>query len=257
MTKKAIRKAGINATVTAVDNENTQPTEAFVASIGESDDPKSDPVFSEEADFPGAPDASASIQRLEASAAKGNAKAQFDFGLRHLHGKGVEKDVQAAGYWFAMAAEQQYLPAFRELGTLSRLGWGTDPDLAEACSLQLIAAESGDKLACRNLADYQSDLVALALVGDRQMASFLVQIYDHGLGVQKSPALTWAWLRWAHDGCGPVAADIPDAQSINDDIDEAFRFFRMVLDKSVMEEGEALLVQWLKDARPDGVWTFD
>ena len=89
------------------------------------------------------------------------------------------------------------------------------------------------------------------------MASFLVQIYDHGLGVQKSPALTWAWLRWAHDGCGPVAADIPDAQSINGDIDEAFRFFRMVLDKSVMEEGEALLVQWLKDARPNGVWKFD
>ena len=201
-------------------------------------------------------DVEAAVRWFAAGAGKGDAAAQFNLGMRYLDGRGVEQNEETAGYWIARAAEQSHPAALGELGTLYRVGRGTEPDLVQACELHLLAARLGDVGALDSLADYRGDLVKLAIGGNRQIAFALCHMYDWGLGVDKNPALTWAWLRWAHDGCEPLPADDACAQEINADVADAFRFFLGVLDKSVVAEGEARLVEWLAAAGMSGSASF-
>ncbi|MFZ4534909.1 tetratricopeptide repeat protein [Propionivibrio sp.] len=193
-------------------------------------------------------DAEAAVRWFEAAAEKGDAAAQFNLGLRYLDGSGVEQNEETAGYWIARAAEQNHPAALGELSTFYRVGRGTELNLVQACELHMLAARLGDAGALGKLAEYRGDLVKLALDGNRQLAFALCHMYDWGLGVDMNPALTWAWLRWAHDGCDPLSDDKACALAINADVVEAFRFFRRVLDKTVMEEGEAHLIEWLTAA---------
>ena len=201
-------------------------------------------------------DAEAAVQWFEAAAEKGDAAAQFNLGLRYLDGSGVEQNEVTAGYWIARAAEQNHPAALGELGTFYRVGRGTEPDLVQACELHMLAARLGDSSALGCLADYRGDLVKLAIGGNRQIAFALCHMYDWGLGVDMNQALTWAWLRWAHDGCEPLSDEDACAQAINDDVTEAFRFFLSVLDKSVIAEGEAHLIEWLATAGMSGSASF-
>jgi hypothetical protein len=61
--------------------------------------------------------------------------------------------------------------------------------------------------------------------------------------------MCWAWLRWAHDGCSPVADDDDSADAINADVNEAYRFFLSLFRKQTIEEGDARLCKLLLDAR--------
>lgn len=202
-------------------------------------------------------DAKASVPWFEAAAEKGNAVAQFNLGLRYLHGSGVEQDDEKAEHWIARSAEQHHPEALGELGTIYRFGRGTESDLVQACELHMLAARLGDAVAHGNLADYHDELATLAIEGNRQVAFALCHMYDWGIGMEKNPALTWAWLRWAHDGCEPMPDDAPCAANINTDVAEAFRFFRRVVkDKNVIDEGEARLSEWLIEAGIYGIGTL-
>lgn len=193
-------------------------------------------------------DAKASVRWFKAAAEKGDAAAQFNLGLCYLDGSGIGQSEETARYWIARAAAQNHPAALGELGTLYRLGRGTEPNLVQACELHMLAARLGDAGVLAKLAEYRGDLVKLALGGNRQLAFALCHMYDWGLGVDKNPALTWAWLRWAHDVCKPLSDHKACAVAINADVAEAFRFFRSVLDKTVIEEGEAHLIEWLASA---------
>ena len=201
-------------------------------------------------------DAEAAVRWFETAAEKGDAAAQFNLGLRYLDGSGVEQNEETAGYWIARAAEQNHPAALGELGTFYRIGRGTEPDLIQACELHMLAARLGDAGALGSLVEYRDDLIKLAIGGNRQIAFALCHMYDLGLGVDKNPALSWAWLRWAHDGCEPLPDDDACAQEINADVVEAFRFFRSVLDSKVIAEGEAYLVEWLAAAGMSGGASF-
>lgn len=197
------------------------------------------------------------ISNLLAAAQKDEVAAQCNLGLRYLFGDGVEQDDETAGFWIARAAKQNHPEALGELGNFYRFGRGVEPDLVTSCELHMLAARLGDVNSHGSLSDYRDELEKLALDGNRQVAFALCHMFDWGIGVEPSPALTWAWLRWAHDGCDPLPDDDPCASDINADVVEAFRFFRCgVLDKNVIDEGEAHLGQWLFEAGHAGIGIF-
>jgi len=192
-------------------------------------------------------DAELAIPWFHEAAQLGNAVAQFNLGLRYLHGSGVDQDDQTAGYWIAQSAKQDYPEALGELGTFYRFGRGTERDLVQACELHIRAAKMGDTCACGNLADYENELVEMALAGNRQIAFALSRMYNGGLGVEQDKAKEWAWLRWAHDGCDPMDEEAAWARKIDDDIADAFKFYLQLLDEEIRIAGETWLANLLLD----------
>jgi len=77
----------------------------------------------------------------------GDAAAQFNLGLLHMTGHGVQQDDSAAALWFRKAAEQGYASAQSNLGVLYRDGRGVTQDDAEAVTWFRKAADQGDAVA--------------------------------------------------------------------------------------------------------------
>lgn len=198
-------------------------------------------------------DAVAAVPWYRASAEQGNAVAQFNLGLRYLHGSGVEPDDRTAGDWIARAAGQGFTDAIGELGTLFRFGRGTEPDLLQAAQLHMAAAQAGDATSHGNLSDYRGDLIDLALAGNREAAFDLSRMYDWGLGGEKSPALCWAWVRWAHERCAPMPEHAARIDDLDEEVTEAFRLFGAALTKEVRGRGDALFGDLLRKAGRAGV----
>jgi len=76
-------------------------------------------------------------------AEKGNAKAQFDLGLKYDTGEGVRQDYAEAAKWYRKAAEQGYAEAQFNLGTMYDEGRGVRQDYAEAAKWYRKAKDQG------------------------------------------------------------------------------------------------------------------
>ena len=57
---------------------------------------------------------------------KGDARAQYQLGMRYLNGDGVDPDPQIAVVWLRMAAVQNYRPAQLQLAECLELGIGVE-----------------------------------------------------------------------------------------------------------------------------------
>jgi TPR repeat protein len=79
-------------------------------------------------------------------------QARFARGSAFERGEGRPKDPAEAAYWYALAANDGWAPAFTNLGTLVARGQGTfQPDVAAAQRLWMTAAALGDGTALFNL----------------------------------------------------------------------------------------------------------
>ena len=76
-------------------------------------------------------------------AEKGDAKAQFDLGLKYENGEGVLQDYAEAAKWYRKAAEQGYAKAQFNLGTMYDEGRGVRQDFAEAAKWYRKAKDQG------------------------------------------------------------------------------------------------------------------
>jgi TPR repeat protein len=90
-------------------------------------------------------------QNLQASAATGNAEAQFHLGLHYASGEGPTQDYTQAVQWYLKAADQHHALAQFNLGIMYSLGQGVPPDQAEAGRWFGQAAQLGDAGAQYNL----------------------------------------------------------------------------------------------------------
>ncbi len=187
------------------------------------------------------------------SAKQGLSIAQYNLGMRYLHGDGTDLDDEQAFYWIAKAADQGHLEAFCQLGTLYRFGRGTAADVLQAAEYHIPCAEAGDSVAHSNLYDEAVELTRLALEGNRQAAFALCRVYSGGLGVDKQQAVSWSWMRWAHDGCDPLPEDA-DPWDINRGVANAMNFYLTYVAKDTRAEGDQLLAERLSAARikPEG-----
>lgn len=126
------------------------------------------------------------IPRLERSAERGDADAQFELGIRLLGGQGLEKDEMMAAVWLQRAAGQNHLDAMNAMGTLYETGTAVEPDAKQAVAWYRKAADYGHPLAQLNLAE----------------------CYELGKGVEKDPQQAVEWLRKA------AYQDLPGAQAL-------------------------------------------
>ena len=75
---------------------------------------------------------SAALQRQMAQ--WGNAKAQYNLGMKYAQGRGVPKDDQQAAAWYQKAAEQGMAYAQTALGTMYEQGIGVTQDDQQAAA---------------------------------------------------------------------------------------------------------------------------
>ena len=102
-------------------------------------------------------------ENLVGKANAGDAESQYRLGLNYIYGNDVPKDAAKAAEWFKLAADQDYLPARRELGILLASGEGVEKDMEKAIAY---LGEAADQL----------DPSALYHLG---------LMYEHGIGVEK------------------------------------------------------------------------
>ena len=75
----------------------------------------------------------------------GNAKAQYELGMRFFNGDGVEKSEKEAVKWWRQAAEKENAAAQYMLGFCYEKGYGVEQNKAEAVKLYRKAARKGDE----------------------------------------------------------------------------------------------------------------
>lgn len=170
------------------------------------------------------------------SAKQGNPVSQWNLAKRYLHGDGIAQDYSEAYEWFSKALLQGNTDAACEMGTMHWLGHGVERNLLAAADFHLIAAEAGDSVACGNLSEYREELQGLALSGSQMASLFLCRMYNRGFGVEKSQALTWAWILWAHKNC------LPDSDAeIAEEVIKAYDFYRQCITPAHRKDGKQSL----------------
>ena len=97
-------------------------------------------------------DAAEALQRYELAAAQEDADAQFQLGVCHERGIGVQKvDANKAASLFGLAADQGHADAQYKLGVCHATGIGVKVDAHEAARLYGLAAKQGHARAQCNL----------------------------------------------------------------------------------------------------------
>ena len=90
-------------------------------------------------------------EKIKASAAKGDATAQYTLGKAYFTGDGMTRDYSLALDLFRKAAEQGNAKAENNIGVIYQKGCGVKPDAAEALKWYTQAAEHGDATGQDNL----------------------------------------------------------------------------------------------------------
>jgi len=182
-------------------------------------------------------DKAQAIHWYRKSAEQGLARAQYNLAKRYLHGDGVDQDYTEAIQWFWKAAVQGDTWARCEIGTMCRLGHGIERNLLVAAGFHLDAAEAGDELAVLgNIVEYRAELEEMALSGSQLASLYLSRIYNRGFGVDRSQAMTWAWISWAKKNC------LRDVYTLTaQEVDEAYDFYHTGITLENREEGQRLL----------------
>ena len=170
------------------------------------------------------------------AAEAGQVVACCNLAMCYVHGYGVKVNNEEAFYWFCEAAKRGYTDAILELGTMYRYGEATERNLVAAADFHLIAAKKGDTAAIGYISEYLSELTEIALACDPIASRCLTDIYNLGLGAEKSKPLTWAWAKWAKEDCPPS----DDADEFKE-IESAYVRYKRRLSAKDRKEGERLL----------------
>jgi localization factor PodJL len=159
---------------------------------------------------------------LRQAASRGDAKAQFEVGLRFAEGRGVPVDPKEAAAWYKRAAEQGLAPAQYRIGSAYEKGFAGVRDTAEAKRWYAAAADRGNIRAMHNL--------GVLFANDRDMTNAvpwfqkaadsgvrysqfnLGIIYALGSGVKQDLAVSYKWFALA------AAQGDQDAAKKRDDV---------------------------------------
>ncbi len=120
---------------------------------------------------------------LDTWAAKGDADAQFELGLRYLTGEGLKKDEKLGKEWMEKAAAQKHLRAQFVMGSLYEDGVGVKKDESKAVEWYRKSAENG--------------------FAPAQFATAMA--YDLGRGIKQDAVKATEWLEKAAEQNHPQA----------------------------------------------------
>jgi hypothetical protein len=147
------------------------------------------------------------LQRIEALANGGNAKAAVILGVKYLDGDGVSRSEQDAARWLERAAKAGEPVAQYRLGTLYQRGAGVVQDETKALHWYEAAANQGNRKAMHNLGvfyaegrgttqDYEkaaSWFLRAANTGYLDSQFDLAVLYERGAGVPQSLSDAYKW----------------------------------------------------------------
>jgi len=100
-------------------------------------------LYSEDIKQPASPQKRQSFEEIQASAKKGDGKAQMMLGVCYLNGEGVSRDQKEALKWIRLAAEQNYAAAQNMVGLYYATGASVPVNYEEAVKWFRVAAEQG------------------------------------------------------------------------------------------------------------------
>lgn len=151
------------------------------------------------------------VELLQAKAEAGDADAQYELGVRHRDGIGVEPNYSTAAEWFDRAAQQGHVPAQLGLGIMYRQGLGRARDLDLAKLWLHAAARAGDPDAQKLLGEVYVDETAgvpdyfqaarwfreAAEQGVVDAQYNMGVLYEGGLGVPRDFGQAYYWFSLA------------------------------------------------------------
>jgi putative methionine-R-sulfoxide reductase with GAF domain len=111
-----------------------------------------------------------SLADLRTLAARGDAGAQYQMGVRYDEGEGVLKDDAQAVQWFQRAADQGNVDAQAHLGAYYWAGRGVPRDLSKAYMWSMIAVAGGDDNSKSRLQGLASQMTRAQVSAARQQA---------------------------------------------------------------------------------------
>lgn len=155
---------------------------------------------------------------LEAAATRGDACAQNAFGVMHDGMFGLTRDWEAYIHWISLAAEQQYTPAFYNLGFVYEAGLGREASLPQALAWYTKGARLGHLASTQKLIDHYNGRYAfryffslgplrnlyaavwrrrLARRGDATEQYLIGKVYEDGTILLRSFPKAMMWHRLA------------------------------------------------------------
>ncbi|MBY0431135.1 MAG: sel1 repeat family protein, partial [Rhodospirillales bacterium] len=117
-------------------------------------------------------DYASALREWRPVAEQGDAAAQYNMGVIHYNGLGIERDIPAAIQWFEKAAAGDNVPAMSLLGALYLSGQAGKSDPGRTFRLLLDAAKKGDATAQYNVGS----------------------LYASGQGVPVNLVQAWVWV---------------------------------------------------------------
>ncbi len=164
-------------------------------------------------------DYESALKWLRASAAQGNAGAEFMLGYLYEHGQGVSRDYVKAAENYRAAALKGHSTAENNLASLYQHGQGVLKDMRQAFEWYGVSAQQGNQVGQCNVAtlyylgsgnprDYQEAAKwfrAAADSGSAEAQNSLAVLYYKGLGVELDYREAARWLRLAADQGLPSA----------------------------------------------------
>lgn len=160
----------------------------------------------------GIKDYATALRLWQPLAAQGHAGAQYNLGLMHYRGQGVEKNYIEAEKWYRLAAAQGNAGAQFYLGIMNRLGNILGPenkrDYKKAVEWYLLAASQGHARAQDSLGDMYDKGLGVAqdygkavkwyrlaaAQGNRSGQSGLAGLYIRGKGVEQDYTRAYMWM---------------------------------------------------------------
>lgn len=151
------------------------------------------------------------LRELRASAAAGDADAQFNLGGVFFKGQAVEQDYAESAKWLRLAAVQGHALAQYNMGMMYDSGQGVMQDHTEAARWYRLAADQGFALAQLNLGVAytngegvpQNEALAVKLFrlaaeqGEAQAQFDLGVMYANGQGIKQDLVEAYRWARLA------------------------------------------------------------
>lgn len=148
---------------------------------------------------------------LRNAAAKGQAAAEFEVGVRQIEGRGVPQNTEAGLRWLERAAESGLTPAHFRIAGLYEKGIGVKKNLQVARRHYIAAAEKGNAKAMHNLAVLYAEGIdgkpdyKTAAEWFRRAAEFgvadsqynLAILHARGIGVDQNILESYKWLALA------------------------------------------------------------
>lgn len=146
-------------------------------------------------------------KKVLASATGGNIQAQYQMGLRYLHGIGIPVSPSSAVEWLSMSAEKGFEDAQYLLGTCYEKGVGVERNLTTAVTLYEKAAHAANRNAQFAMAEFWAFSEKYEKAGpwyqkaakqEHVAAQFqLGKCYYYGLGFITDEKLGLEWIEKA------------------------------------------------------------